>query len=133
MIDGMITVIHLSGPKEQIGDVNLICTLLKEIVKAIGMTPHGEPQVTYYPSDSNAKDTHTVLLPISSPFLAAQYLHESFIIYDNWPEVGYAHLIVDSCKPYELTPIILTIANVAPDFNISIPDAPVRYGEWIFR
>jgi hypothetical protein len=133
MINGMITVIHLKGPPEKLGDVPLVSQLLQALTKAIGMTPHGQPQITYYPENSNAKGTHTILQPIAEPFLATQYLYESFIIYDNWPEQGYAHMIIDSCKPYMLAPIVLTIGALVPEFEIAIPHDPIRYGEWIFE
>lgn len=148
-MNGMISVIHVGDDARRIGDVGRIKKMLIELVRGIGMTPHGRPRVMYYPNSSPAKNTHTVLLPIGNkkrgflrtlvgwirdlikrnrPCLAVQYLYESFVIYDNWPELGYAHLIVDSCKPYDIQVVLSIVRKYFS--KVVIRDPQVMYGPW---
>lgn len=122
MLNGMISVVHINGPSEILSNVDLMCKLLKDIVKAINMTPHGDPYVVYYPDNSNAKGTVTIM----------QCLHESFIIYDNWPELEYAHIVVDSCNPYDLNKVIETISNY-PGLKSKPENSIIRYNENVFK
>ncbi|MEM4736242.1 MAG: S-adenosylmethionine decarboxylase, partial [Candidatus Thorarchaeota archaeon] len=123
-INGMLTVVHLKDSSEVIGNVELICRLLEKVVNAIGMTPLGTPTVFYYPENTKAEGTHTIILPVSSPFIAVQCLYESFVAYDNWPEKGYAHMVIDSCNPYDIGPVIDVIHEMIPTMRVKI-ETPV--------
>ena len=87
--------------KKKIGDPQVIKDLLKAIVKKIKMTPHGEPYVITYPTPELG----------FTAFMAVQLLYESYIIYDNWIELGYANMIVNSCNDYDEDDAVEVIAD----------------------
>lgn len=119
--EGKIQVFHLWGKKkEQIGDPELIKTMLREIVVEIGMTPHGEPQIVKYPTPELG---NTIFA-----FVGYQPLHESYIVYDNWIELDppYANLIINSCKTYDTVNALLGIMRRIDLIYFKIED-PVYY------
>ena len=63
------------------------------------MTPHGNPHVITYPTPELG----------FTAFMAIQMLYESYIVYDNWVELGYANLVVNSCKEYDESVIVTEI------------------------
>lgn len=116
-IDGMITVVHLRGEPENLKDTDLICAILQDLVKTIGMQAHGNPVVVHYPDNSNAKGTVTIF----------QCLHESFVVYDNWPEFGYAHVIIDSCRRYSLDAVLEFFRLFTPFEAAVAAEGPIYY------
>ena len=121
MLNGMITLIHLKGDPEKINNMFEVSSMLKDIVRAIDMTPHGDVMVKTYPDDSNAAGTYTMF----------QCLHESFIAYDNWPELGYAHIIIDSCKAYDVKKVVPVIEKRG--FKVQVEKKVLRYSEDVFK
>ncbi len=85
---GKIQVFEIWASKDQISDEALIKGMLRDLVREIDMTPVDDVHIQKYPSQS---------LGVTA-MVAIQHLMESYIIYDNWPEIGYANLVVNSCK-----------------------------------
>lgn len=117
-IIGYIGLVELEGPISVIGNRLLVKSTIKDLVDFIGMTPISEVVIFNYPPSSIACDTFTAAVALGyeeeefTPFVLIQPLHESFVVYDNWDRkmigdtiTGYAHVIVDSCKPFDLSSV----------------------------
>ena len=74
------------------------------------MTPHGEPYVITYPTPELG----------FTAFMAIQMLYESYMVYDNWVELGYANLVVNSCKQYDTNDVINVILEVMKPKRIMV-------------
>lgn len=122
---GRIQHLHIWGDKEKIGNVNVIRACLKELVEAIGMTPHGDVEFHSYPTKE--------LGCTATACVAVQHLHESYVVFDNWPEYepAYANIVINSCKEFDITPAFrivsfhfgaISIRDSSPDFYS--PDCP---------
>src|SRR5512137_1940375 len=109
---GKILIVHIWGRKEELGNPILISEMLKGLVKAVQMTPHGDPFVKTYPTPELG---FTATQPVA--FEAVQHLHESYIVYDNWIELkpAYANIVINSCKDYDsiaATEFIMTFLDL---------------------
>jgi len=74
---------------------------LQTLVREIKMTPHGEPHIVTYPTPELG----------FTAFMAIQMLYESYIVYDNWVELGYANVVVNSCKEYDEATVMKAIID----------------------
>ena len=117
---GKIQIVHIWGEKKNIGNVDLIISMLRQLVIKIGMTPHGDPQVVKYP----VKELGNTIFA----FVAYQPLYESYIVYDNWVELqpAYANLIVNSCKDYDTDKVVKIIEMYLKPVSIKI-EIPINY------
>jgi len=116
---GKIQILHIWAD-DKIGDPILISQMLKDIVSAIGMTPHGEPRVVKYPTMELG---NTIFA-----FVAYQPLYESYIVFDNWIELDppYANLVVNSCKDYDSDIVIAMIKKHLKPVSIRV-EVPILY------
>jgi hypothetical protein len=87
---------------KEVGNMNIVTKFLVDLVQRIGMTPHGYPQVIPYPKENLG---NTVI----SSFVAYQPLYESYVVFDNWVDLNYANLVVNSCKDYDSSIVEQTI------------------------
>ena len=70
---------------------------LVRAVKALGMTPAGEPAVYRYPTqDGKGGNGMTMFQPLT----------ESFIALDTWDDHSGAYLHISSCKPFDVTALV---------------------------
>ena len=114
---GKIQHIHLWGSPEHFGDKELIRLLLKELVAAIGMTPHGEVSIHEYPTKE--------LGFTATACVAVQHLHESYVVYDNSIEYSpaYANIVVNSCKPFDIAPALNVVNRILRPTSIRVSGA----------
>lgn len=125
---GKIQHIHLWGDPVVLGDKAIITELLREIVAAIGMTPHGEVSIHEYPTKE--------LGFTATACVAVQHLHESYIVYDNWIEYkpAYANIVINSCKPFDIVPALSVIQRIIDPEAIRVSNfdeyTPHQGGGW---
>ena len=106
---GKIQVIHIWGKPDLLANPELVKTALDSTVRAIGMTPYSDPILITYPIPQLGFTCTQALADDSRSFVCIQHLHESYIVYDNWPEYGYANIVINSCKTYDVRLAVETI------------------------
>lgn len=104
-----ILALKLKGtlPKEQMADV------LERVVEISGMSTAGMlPAVWTYPLESGQGGLGNTI---------CQPLVESFLISDDWPDLGHTYVILASCRHYDIQEIISFLAKaVGPVTDIKI-------------
>ena len=125
-LNGKIQIIHVWSRPELIGDPDVIRKMLEAVVSAIHMTPHEGVKIQFYPTPELG---FTAKVSVLQPFDAIQHLYESYIIYDNWIELGYANIIINSCKDFNSLAALDVIMKHLPPGRYRLEDAVYYDGE----
>lgn len=80
---------------------------LQRAVKALGMTPAGDPTVWRYPTESGKGGVGATI---------CQPLTESFAVLDYWDDHDGAYLHISSCKRFD----VIAIAEPASEFKLGV-------------
>ena len=96
--------------------------------------PQGEPMLQFFPPFTGKtgkydSETGKVTYDIEA-FLIVQPLKESYVAYDNWPEKGYANLIVNSCSYYDTIEVAKVIIEHMPGAKIQAEKSVEYTGEF---
>jgi hypothetical protein len=85
-----VTLLKLAGTLAP-GDMALA---LRELVELVGMSAAGlAPMIWSYPLPDGAGGLGNTI---------CQPLVESFVISDDWPDLGHTYLVLASCRPYSV-------------------------------
>ena len=125
---GQISIIEFWSPMEKALNVDLVGRTMTRLVKAIGMTPHGDPRIiTYDPLPLPPTVVQSLKLSkseIEAGLCAIQPLTESYAVMDFWTEIyyklalagkidankirpfAYGNLVINSCKQFEVAKAI---------------------------
>lgn len=96
-------------------------TLTNAIIAEIGMTVAYPPKIYDYPHDGKGGVGFTYM----------QTITESFVVWDAWPEIGGAYLVICSCKPFNIDDVkgmlerAELVVKVPQTLSMRINDAPV--------
>ena len=75
---------------KQAYDVIFFYRLLTELPIAVGLTALGPPIIYSFPS---------VHVPTENGLTGVNVMVQSHVAFHSWPEQGYIHLTISSCKP----------------------------------
>lgn len=111
---GKIKHFHVWASREVLGNTKTITEFLEQLVKDIGMTPHGKVQVHKYPTKE--------LGFTATACVAIQHLHESYVVFDNWIEYdpAYANIVINSCKSFNTAAALSTINRMLKPVSIRV-------------
>lgn len=145
---GQISFVEFWAPVEKALNADLVGRMLKETVKAIGMTPHGDPRIiTYEPTPLPPTIVQFLKIPdkIPSGMCGIQPLTESYAIVDFWTDLYYYHVaagkvdpqkvppyaygnyVINSCKKFDIYPVFDIIQNILSAWRIAFNEVLTYY------
>ncbi len=76
---------------EAVPDLDFLLALSRKLIKFVGMTTDGAPDVRHYP---NGAVNGGIGIQVYQPLV------ESWLIISTWPEHGFTRINLSSCKPF---------------------------------